>query len=126
MERPEPSIGLPRRPRSTCFVALLVLIAPTLLSTAASPAGQHLGDIVMDRASTANEIPAVVFPHWKHRTRFRCYACHPDSFAMKSGANAISMDDLRAGRYCGRCHDGRTAFPVAFETCRTCHSLATP
>lgn len=90
-----------------------------------SSGGQVLGDIVLDRiASRSNEAP-VVFPHWKHRVRFKCYACHPDPFEMRAGANEITMDKLRAGQYCARCHDGSVAFPVAFETCRTCHSLQT-
>ena len=81
-----------------------------------------LGDIKLDRRSTANGVNAVVFPHWKHRIRFKCYACHPQPFEMRAGANDISMDGLRSGDFCGLCHDGRTAFSVGFDTCRTCHS----
>jgi c(7)-type cytochrome triheme protein len=65
-----------------------------------------LGDIKLDRRSTANG----------------CYACHPEPFEMRAGSNDISMDAVRTGSFCGRCHDGRTAFPVSFDTCRTCHS----
>ena len=81
-----------------------------------------LGDIKLDRRSTANGVNAVVFPHWKHRIRFKCYAYHPQPFEMRAGANDISMDALRSGDFCGLCHDGRTAFSVSFDTCRTCHS----
>ena len=81
-----------------------------------------LGDIKLDRRSTANGVNAVVFPHWKHRIRFKCYACHPQPFEMRAGANDISMDAVRSGSYCGLCHDGKTAFSVGFDTCRTCHS----
>ena len=94
------------------------------------PAGkttdEALGDIVMDRHSSANFQPAVVFRHRKHRMHFRCSACHSDLFEMRAGANEITMDSLQAGRFCGRCHDGLRAFGVAPETCSDCHSRKGP
>lgn len=93
-----------------------------LIVLAGGASAQVLGDIVMDRHSSANYQPAVVFRHWKHRVYFRCYACHPDVFEMRTGANEITMDALLAGKSCGRCHNGFTAFAVAFETCGDCHS----
>jgi c(7)-type cytochrome triheme protein len=105
-------------------IALFSACAVTLV--AATQAVEHLGDIILDRASTSNGIPPVVFPHWKHRIRFRCYTCHPDEFVMEGGANEITMDAIRAGGYCGKCHNGDIAFPVAFETCRKCHSFVVP
>lgn len=84
----------------------------------------NLGDIVMDKKSTLNGVPGVVFPHWKHRARFRCYVCHPDPFEMQAGANDISMVLLQGGEFCGRCHNGDVAFSIGFNTCRTCHSNA--
>jgi c(7)-type cytochrome triheme protein len=89
-------------------------------------AGEVLGDIVIDRHSSANYQPAVVFRHWKHRMHFRCSACHPGIFEMRAGANEITMDALLAGESCGRCHDGLRAFGVAFETCSDCHSHGGP
>ena len=81
-----------------------------------------LGDIVMDRHSSANYQPAVVFRHWQHRMYFRCSACHPGVFEMRVGANEITMDTLLAGESCARCHDGLRAFGVTLETCSDCHS----
>ncbi|MBW2244257.1 MAG: hypothetical protein JRH01_19925 [Deltaproteobacteria bacterium] len=96
-----------------------------LLALAPAKAGTPIpGNVVINRLSTANGIPAVVFPHWKHRVEFRCYACHPDPFEMRAGANEINMSQLSAGAFCGACHDGSTAFAVSFDTCRTCHSNA--
>jgi len=83
---------------------------------------EPIGNIHLDRTSTTNNVPAVIFPHWKHRIRFRCLACHPDVFEMKAETTDISMDALRAGELCARCHNGKTAFAVGFDTCRTCHS----
>ncbi len=100
--------------------AAIVLAVGFLAATAVA---NVLGDITMNRHSTDNGVPAVVFPHWKHRSKFRCYACHPDIFEMTAGANEITMDTLRSGGACGRCHDGRTAWAIGFNTCRDCHSL---
>lgn len=87
---------------------------------------EGLGDIVMDRHSSANYQPAVVFRHRKHRMHFRCSACHSDVFEMRTGANEITMDALLAGKSCGRCHDGLRAFGVTLETCSECHSREGP
>jgi c(7)-type cytochrome triheme protein len=81
-----------------------------------------IGDVTLNRRSTANEINAVVFPHWKHRVEFKCYACHPEPFEMRAGSNDISMEAVLSGEYCGRCHNGKTAFAASFDTCRTCHA----
>jgi c(7)-type cytochrome triheme protein len=80
------------------------------------------GDIVMNRHSSANYQPAVVFRHRTHRMYFTCSACHSDVFEMRAGANEITMDALLAGKSCGRCHDGLRAFGVGLETCSDCHS----
>jgi c(7)-type cytochrome triheme protein len=97
----------------------VALIAGMSAAFADAPAP---GDIVLDLHSTANGIPAVVFPHWAHRQEFRCYACHPKPFEMRRGANQITMTALRNGEQCGSCHNGEVAFEVGFNTCRACHS----
>ena len=85
-----------------------------------------LGDIVMNRRSTQAGMSPVLFRHWQHRTRYKCFVCHPDMFEMRAAANDISLDAIRGGRFCGTCHDGTTAFAVGFDTCRTCHSVEGP
>lgn len=80
------------------------------------------GDITFSRRAGASaEFPAAVFPHWAHRARFRCYVCHNAIFEMKAGANPVSMDAIGQGKYCGACHNGKTAFAVGFDTCIRCH-----
>lgn len=103
-----------------------ILIAAAVATCSGVALGFELGDIVMDRHATSSGVPAVVFPHWRHRARFRCYACHPQVFEMKAGANDISMDALRNREFCGKCHDGHTSFAIGFDTCRTCHSGPEP
>lgn len=79
------------------------------------------GDIVFKRESGDAGTAPTVFPHWVHRIRYTCYACHPALFEMKAGGNRVTMDDIMAGKSCGACHNGKTAWPVTFETCNRCH-----
>lgn len=81
------------------------------------------GDITMRRASGDVSVAApAVFPHWFHRIRFRCIVCHPSPFEMKAGANTITMDDIGAGQFCGKCHNGTIAWAPSFDTCARCHA----
>ncbi|MBI3996245.1 MAG: cytochrome c3 family protein [Candidatus Omnitrophica bacterium] len=79
------------------------------------------GDVVFKREGQEGTTPPAVFPHWIHRIRYRCYACHASLFEMKAGAVRITMDDIMAGKFCGVCHNGKTAWAVTFETCARCH-----
>jgi c(7)-type cytochrome triheme protein len=79
------------------------------------------GDIAFTRKGGGDGTPPAVFPHWFHRIRYKCYACHPSIFEMKAGANAITMDAIREGKFCGTCHNGKIAWEVGFDTCSRCH-----
>ncbi len=81
------------------------------------------GTIIFERkAKSADEqYPPAYFPHWVHEVRYRCYVCHPAIFVMKAGANATTKDAMRKGKSCGKCHNGRYAFPIALQTCPRCH-----
>lgn len=80
------------------------------------------GDILFPRPMAEGEMPPARFPHWFHRVRFRCAACHPGFFVMKRGANEISMDAMRQGRFCANCHNGIVAWQIGFPTCVRCHA----
>ncbi len=96
------------------------------LLLAAAWAGSLLaadGDVVFQRQEGKEQsTPPAVFPHWSHRIRYSCYACHPAIFEMKAAATATTMDDIMAGKSCGVCHNGKTAWAVSFETCTRCHA----
>ena len=49
----------------------------------------------------------------------KCADCHtkPKLFAMKKGSH--KMADMKAGKSCGACHDGKKAFSVS--ECAKCH-----
>jgi c(7)-type cytochrome triheme protein len=95
----------------------LLLGAAAVASTAA-----EYGDITLPRkAAGMDDLPSAVFPHWVHRMQYKCRACHDELFKMKAGANPVNMDELQAGKWCGVCHDGKTAFISNLDTCVRCH-----
>jgi len=82
----------------------------------------EIGDIVFTRKATeGNEVPVATFPHYVHRMQFKCSVCHDAIFEMKAGANAIDMDAIQSGKFCGACHNGSRAFQATFDTCPRCH-----
>jgi c(7)-type cytochrome triheme protein len=69
-----------------------------------------------------------MFSHKAHvvTAGLSCDSCHPDLFERKRGSakakGDYTMASLEAGKYCGSCHDGKTAFNTTGpETCKTCH-----
>ncbi len=78
------------------------------------------GDIVFP-AHEMQELPVAVFPHWFHRIRFRCFVCHPRIFPMKVTNEGITMDAIRAGQFCGTCHNDQIAWRPSYDTCARCH-----
>ena len=68
----------------------------------------------------------VTFVHAKHLARGgTCQDCHPKLFAMKKGADKLTMDAMGQGKACGACHDGKHAFGVMDgDKCLTCHKAS--
>jgi c(7)-type cytochrome triheme protein len=65
----------------------------------------------------------VIFDGTAHKNAgLTCADCHnPEVFPkMKQGTVKITMNDLYAGKYCGRCHDGKKAFMIK-DNCTRCH-----
>ena len=63
----------------------------------------------------------VMFSGDVHKTS-KCNDCHPDPFKMKKGTAKIMKADHTAGKFCGKCHDGKKAFSWAEEAnCGKCH-----
>ena len=62
--------------------------------------------------------PPAMFSHRTHQT-FGCYACHPTVFPQALAG--FTHEEMREGQFCGRCHDGRTAFAIPAAVCARCH-----
>ena len=103
---------------SAGLLLLLLVVPVNRLSAEPAP-----GDILYERENKREieAFPPSVFPHWLHRVRYRCDACHDALFEMKSGATPVTMDLIKEGKVCGACHDGRAAFATSFQTCSRCH-----
>lgn len=53
----------------------------------------------------------------------KCLDCHSKIFKMKKGSTQMTMSDITAGRFCGKCHNGTKAFSAKDEAnCEACHS----
>jgi c(7)-type cytochrome triheme protein len=62
--------------------------------------------------------PPALFSHRSHGS-FGCYACHPGLFPQ--APLGFTHADMRQGQFCGRCHDGQTAFAIPGAACGRCH-----
>jgi len=72
----------------------LVLLALLWALSLGSPGwGGTLGDVVYP--ATEALAPAY-FPHWVHRIKYKCYACHDDLFPMKRGPS-LTMAAMSRG-----------------------------
>ncbi len=65
-------------------------------------------------------IGIVKFSHEFHTKSFACNECHTKLFNMKKGSSKMTMDAMNAGKYCGKCHDGKIA--TAVTECGKCHA----
>ena len=115
-----------RLSRSTVILLAIAALAWTTVTAETfgqrkrRPKPHEYGTIVIDTISTANNIAAVEFTHWFHRSKYTCRLCHVDiGFAMVTGETGITEADNRHGIYCGTCHDGTIAFPL--DDCMRCH-----
>ena len=98
----------------------LALIAALLVLPAL--AANDYGDVKLERkAQGMDDVPPAYFPHWVHRMQYKCGACHDALFKMQSGSAQITMDAIKSGESCGKCHNGKTAFESNFDTCLRCH-----
>jgi c(7)-type cytochrome triheme protein len=93
----------------------------TALSMAEGGLQPDLGGEFRFRRDSTTEISFVpsVFPHWVHRVRYKCAACHPDPFPMSLQPLETPMAEMQQGSACGECHDGEAAFGLM--DCNRCH-----
>lgn len=64
-------------------------------------------------------VPAALFSHRGHAA-MGCQVCHPSVFPQ--APVAFTHEEMKAGRYCGTCHDGGVAFAIAGAACGGCHA----
>jgi len=64
----------------------------------------------------------ISFSHKNHTALYKCGECHPLIFKTSRSKTRVSMKKMEAGKSCGGCHDGKTAFSVK-ENCASCHKI---
>ena len=100
------------RMRSTTAALLTLVLATALFA--------HHGPATIKIAAAAKKQPAVTFSHEKHTNWVGCELCHPEVFPLtQRGSAKFDMAKIRAGQYCGACHN-TVAFPLV--ECRRCHA----
>jgi c(7)-type cytochrome triheme protein len=97
-------------------VTLVVLGAAGAALAAAFPATLRLPRRDPGRAPG---VPAALFSHRSHAA-LGCQACHPTIFPQ--APLAFTHEDMKAGKYCGACHDGGIAFAISGAACGGCHA----
>ena len=87
------------------------------------PPPKLYGNILINRASSGAGVKAATFSHWSHRTKYTCTVCHLElGFNMMLNTTIITEAENKEGKYCGACHDGKTAFGHTEEHCNKCHN----
>jgi c(7)-type cytochrome triheme protein len=108
--------------------------APEAAAKAPEAAPKTPDFIKFDRFGKMKMQP-VDFPHAKHGKMFPCKDCHEGKeplFAQKRSETGMKMTEMRAGKGCGSCHDGKKDFGegadkkkiFAVANCFKCHKAA--
>ncbi|MBF0342496.1 MAG: hypothetical protein HQL95_16245 [Magnetococcales bacterium] len=79
-------------------------------------------DSVIIMTNTRN-MPHVTFPHETHSQWLECSNCHSSIFLPVAKGNAINMNAILRGQFCGVCH-GKVAFSPM--VCERCHDKTHP
>ncbi len=100
--------------KKALVLTIVVAVALAFIGTAiAVPPGKTV-------EFKGGKIGKVIFEGKKHADAgMKCNNCHPKIFKMKKGADKITMKDIRAGKFCGTCHNGEKAFKAT--NCKKCH-----
>lgn len=104
------------RPHAARGLALALLAVSFAALGAAFPAVVR---IPPKNPSAPRSVSAVLFSHRAHQS-FGCYACHPSIFPQ--APLGFTHEEMRQGRFCGQCHEGKTAFAIEGAPCRGCHA----
>ena len=63
-----------------------------------------------------------IFSHNFHTGLYTCVDCHVSLYQTTRSKVRVSMQEMEAGKSCGGCHDGKTAFSVK-DKCGSCHQM---
>jgi c(7)-type cytochrome triheme protein len=104
--------------------------APAAAEAAGGEGAEAPETIKMDKVG---KLQPVVFGHAAHGKLNACADCHEGKeplFPKKRGSEGMKMSDMKAGKGCGSCHDGKKTFGqdkkkiFASTMCMKCHKPA--
>ena len=104
--------------------------APAAAPAAPEGEAQAPETIKMDKVG---KLQPVVFLHAEHGKLNTCKDCHEGEkplFAKKRSSEGMKMSDMKSGKGCGSCHDGKKTFGkdkkkiFASTMCMKCHKPA--
>ncbi|MEK6680172.1 MAG: c(7)-type cytochrome triheme domain-containing protein [Nitrospirota bacterium] len=98
----------------------LIIIGSLFYLSQHSVSAQEKEKIIFNKYAEKFDMKPVVFTHGLHIKRNKCEICHDAIFIKKNGANDINMAKNSKGQYCGKCHNGKDAYPLL--KCERCHS----
>ncbi|ADU97292.1 cytochrome c3 family protein [Thermovibrio ammonificans] len=102
----------------------VAVAAAAVLSAATLVAGCFKGGVLNRDLVFKTKNGDVVFSHVYHVKvkKMHCSYCHPRLFKKRFGADHFTMRDIWQGKYCGACHNGKTAFSARDpRNCSRCH-----
>lgn len=109
--------------RSILFIFILLFFSEGFINLPEPLPEEFYGNILIDRTSSANNVKAVVFPHWIHRIKYTCRVCHFEiGFNMEKNTTETSCSQNKEGQFCGTCHNGKISFAFLEENCAKCHT----
>src|SRR5271169_2409968 len=106
----------------SCFLIVVMAIFFNVSAKALAAEGIAGGGDIM----YTKPLKSVLFSHKLHvdEKGQSCDMCHAKLFEMKAlavqGKADFNMDALYSGKYCGACHNGKTAF-ASNTQCARCH-----
>ncbi len=102
--------------RSALASALAVLVLSIALGALALPARLRIPKLSPRPAGSPSA--EALFSHLGHGA-LSCYMCHPSIFPQ--ALSGFTHREMQRGLYCGACHDGSVATPIAKLPCQDCH-----
>jgi c(7)-type cytochrome triheme protein len=111
------------------FISLSALLALAFVQFPSSRAAEKDGGFVVYPGASASSGP-IVFSHKAHGSQKAGYACTQCHASASPKALDVTMADIRQGKDCGACHDGKTKGPhgqkaaPSIQDCSACHMPA--
>lgn len=76
-------------------------------------------DVLIPSAKPREAPRSALFSHWRHQSQ-QCFNCHPTVFPQ--ALKTMTHEQMKAGQFCGSCHDGHATQAIGTMRCEACHA----